>query len=82
LAERWALPRRVRGGPEGPFVAALPGEYDAIELIISYPGRGRRPTTRQARQAALTPLFNRRELDHALKQGLTDRQREVLEARF
>lgn len=83
LAERGALPRTVYGkNGNGRIVAELPSEYDAGEVISSFQEEYGGEFVAKREQEELTPLFSQRELDHALNERLTDRQREVLEFAF
>jgi predicted DNA binding protein len=83
LAELGALPRTVYGeNGKGRIVAELPSEYDAGEVISSFQEEYDGEFVAKREQAELTPLFSQRELDHALDERLTDRQREVLEFAF
>lgn len=82
LAARGAFPRELHTGDGDPVLAArMPPPYDADELmedfVEAFPGAsvaGSRPQSRVA------PADDRRELWPALRESLTPRQREAIEA--
>lgn len=80
LAEAGALPRTVEATDgEGTLVAEVPADADAAEITDQF--LSEHPTAtleRKAQQSYATPLFSPRELESALDEELTERQREVL----
>lgn len=84
LAEQGALPRTVYGKDGcGRIVAELPAEYDASEVIAAFQEEyDDSELVAKRERTEFTPLFSQRELDRAMAERLTDRQREVLEVAF
>ncbi|NHX35494.1 MULTISPECIES: helix-turn-helix domain-containing protein [Halolamina] len=83
LAELGALPRSVVGDDgDGQIVAELPASYDAGEVVSAFQSEYGGELLAKREREAVTPLFSQRELEQALDEQLTDRQREVLEAAF
>lgn len=81
LAELGALPRQVTCA-EGVcrIVSEIPPQYDAADVVSrfgdEYPNAD---LVAKRDKPYFTPMFSHRELDHALRDRLTDRQREVLQ---
>ncbi|KPN30565.1 bacterioopsin transcriptional activator [Halolamina pelagica] len=78
-----ALPRSVVGDHgDGTIVAELPASYDATEVVSTFLSEYGGELRAKRERDSFTPLFSQRELEQALDQFLTDRQREVLETAF
>jgi len=80
LAEQGAVPRRVEGVDGAGYVhVEVPADEapdDVAERVLAeYPSADLRSKRQQERS---TPLFTCREVEHAVLERLTDRQREVL----
>lgn len=80
LAEAGALPRTVEATDgDGRITAEVPADADTTEIIerflASHPDAS---LERKRQQPYGTPMFSPRELESALEDELTDRQREVL----
>lgn len=80
LAERGAIPRTVESeAGEGAIVAEIPADISATDVIDSF--LADHPTaelTAKRTTDRVTPLFSQSELQQALDERLTPRQREVL----
>jgi len=84
LAERGALPRRVRGEEgRGRIVAEVPARYDASAIVADFLDAHPDATPISKREkASIDPLFARTAFHRLLRTNLTDRQREVLQTAF
>jgi predicted DNA binding protein len=84
LAERGALPREVCAvGGQGQIVVEVPPGYDAAEIAGAFlDDHPSAELVAKREKDHSTPLFTRRELQRAVDDRLTDRQREVLRTAF
>lgn len=84
LAELGALPHRVRGvDGVGRIVAEVPPGHEATEVVSAFLDRhDSAELMGKHEKDHSTPLFSERDLEQAVDERLTDRQREVLRTAY
>lgn len=84
LVAHGALPREVAGeNGEGHIAAEIPAERDAAAVVAAFlADHEAAELTAKRETARCTPLFTERDLQSALDERLTDRQREVIRTAY